>query len=159
MIESFREWSLKSLDAQKKLVEREMQLVVADQALAQKLSGSILLQVEGKGEAWYVNPIDLKKYYLGRPRDLINLITALGEELTNEEMIQYLYFDKIFPIRLKGKIVYDQDNVREAYYVHPVTLMGYSLAQPEAAVNLILEQGLGISNEDIRKIEVGIVEE
>jgi len=31
--------------------------------LAQKLSGRILLQVESKGEAWYINPSNLKKYF------------------------------------------------------------------------------------------------
>lgn len=33
-------------------------------ALAQSLSGRILLQVEEHGEAWYVNPADLKRYYM-----------------------------------------------------------------------------------------------
>ena len=33
-------------------------------ALAESLSGRILLQVEEHGEAWYVNPTDLKRYYL-----------------------------------------------------------------------------------------------
>lgn len=30
------------------------------------LSGKILLQVEDRGEAWYVNPANLKRYYLGQ---------------------------------------------------------------------------------------------
>jgi len=33
-------------------------------ALAERLSGRILLQVERHGEAWYINPSDLKRYYL-----------------------------------------------------------------------------------------------
>lgn len=32
--------------------------------LAERLSGRILLQVEEHGEAWYINPSDLKRYYL-----------------------------------------------------------------------------------------------
>ena len=33
-------------------------------ALATQLSGRILIQVEEHGEAWYINPADLKRYYL-----------------------------------------------------------------------------------------------
>jgi hypothetical protein len=37
---------------------------VIDAALAKSLSGRILLQVEGRGEAWYVHPVDNKRYYM-----------------------------------------------------------------------------------------------
>jgi|GEM_PF-2138894 len=33
-------------------------------AMAERLSGRILLQVQQHGEAWYINPSDLKRYYL-----------------------------------------------------------------------------------------------
>jgi hypothetical protein len=33
-------------------------------AAAERLAGRILLQVEENGEAWYINPADLKRYYL-----------------------------------------------------------------------------------------------
>ena len=35
-----------------------------DTQLTQRLLGYILLQVEGHGEAWYVNPLDGLRYYL-----------------------------------------------------------------------------------------------
>jgi hypothetical protein len=42
--------------------------------------GKIFLQVEKKGEAWYVNPNDGKRYFLGRPADAYAVMrkTALG---------------------------------------------------------------------------------
>ncbi|MFH1822300.1 MAG: zinc-ribbon domain-containing protein [Patescibacteria group bacterium] len=40
-----------------------------DQNFANKQKGKILLQVEQNGEAWYVNPGDGKRYYLGNPAD------------------------------------------------------------------------------------------
>lgn len=46
--------------------------------LTKKLSGNIILQVEKNGEAWYVNPVDLKKYYLGRPDDAFKVMRELG---------------------------------------------------------------------------------
>ncbi len=35
-----------------------------DSELVKRLSGRILLQVESRGEAWYVNPTDGKRYYM-----------------------------------------------------------------------------------------------
>lgn len=54
--------------------------------LARELSGRILLQVEKNGEAWYVNPQDFKRYYLGRPSDALNLMKELGIGITNEQL-------------------------------------------------------------------------
>ncbi len=39
--------------------------------------GKILLQVEGNGEAWYVNPEDSKRYFLGRPSEALRLLADL----------------------------------------------------------------------------------
>lgn len=57
-------------------------------ALRQRLSGYILLQVQQHGEAWYVNPTDLHRYYLGRPDDAFNLITEFGLGISNSDLIQ-----------------------------------------------------------------------
>lgn len=59
---------------------------VAQSDLAQKLSGRILLGVESKGEAWYVNPADQKRYFLGRPQDAFTLMRALGVGITNSDL-------------------------------------------------------------------------
>jgi len=54
------------------------------QTIAQRLRGRILIQVESKGEAWYVDPkiwadpSQTKRYYLGRPDDAFNLMRSLG---------------------------------------------------------------------------------
>lgn len=55
-----------------------------------RLSGRILLQVEKNGEAWYVNPTDLKMHYLGRPYDAFQIMRSLGLGITNND------FDKLF---------------------------------------------------------------
>ena len=46
--------------------------------IAQRLSGRILLDVRRDGRAWYVNPIDLRRYYLGRPADAFQIMRQLG---------------------------------------------------------------------------------
>ncbi|MFH1766562.1 MAG: hypothetical protein ABH826_00495, partial [Patescibacteria group bacterium] len=48
------------------------------QSLSASLSGRILLQVEENGEAWYVNPIDERRYFMGRPADAFQLMRNLG---------------------------------------------------------------------------------
>lgn len=50
------------------------------------LSGRILLRVEANGEAYYVNPSDLKMYYLGRPLDAFSVMRNLGLGITNANL-------------------------------------------------------------------------
>ena len=48
-------------------------------SLAEALSGRILLQVEERGEAWYVNPTDLKRYYLADGDAAYTIMRELSE--------------------------------------------------------------------------------
>ena len=57
-----------------------------DKETTKRLSGSILLQVEGNGEAWYLNPKDNKKYYLGRPTDAFRIMRELSLGITREDL-------------------------------------------------------------------------
>lgn len=50
---------------------------------AKSQKGKILLQVEASGEAWYVNPQDSKRYFLGRPTDAFNIMKTLGLGISN----------------------------------------------------------------------------
>lgn len=59
---------------------------LAEENLAQKLTGKILLQTEENGEAWYLNPGDYKKYFLNRPKDAFNIMRKLGIGITNNNL-------------------------------------------------------------------------
>ncbi|MBP7992158.1 MAG: hypothetical protein KAZ30_00720 [Candidatus Magasanikbacteria bacterium] len=59
---------------------------VVDLKLAEKFKGRILLQVQERGEAWYVNPSDNKRYYLGGQQDVYNAIKKLGMGISNEDL-------------------------------------------------------------------------
>ncbi len=63
-------------------------LVDGDLELARSLSGKIVLQVERNGEAWYIYPKDLKKYYLGRPADAFKIMRELSLGITREDLAQ-----------------------------------------------------------------------
>jgi hypothetical protein len=58
--------------------------IAINQSLANSLKGKILLQVENKGEAWYINPGDGKRYFLGRPADAFNVMRKLGVGISNK---------------------------------------------------------------------------
>lgn len=55
-------------------------------ALAKRLAGRILLQVEENGEAWYVDPVSLQRIYLGRPIDAFNIMHDKGMGISNENL-------------------------------------------------------------------------
>lgn len=57
-----------------------------DYAMLRRLSGRILLQVEGHGEAWYIHPVNLKRYYLGQPEDAYTLMRNLSLGITTSDL-------------------------------------------------------------------------
>lgn len=54
--------------------------------LGSQLSGRIVLNVEKNGEAWYINPVNLKRYYLGRPADAFRVMRELGLGISRENL-------------------------------------------------------------------------
>lgn len=57
-----------------------------DEEFARKHKGKIFLQVEQRGEAWYIHPEDNKRYFLGRPADAFALMRELGLGVTDEDL-------------------------------------------------------------------------
>ncbi len=45
-----------------------------------------MLDVEKKGEAYYVNPKDLKRYFLNKPSDAFQVMRNLGLGITNTDI-------------------------------------------------------------------------
>ncbi len=121
--------------------------------LSSRLSGRILLQVEEKGEAWYLNPLNNLRYYLGRPADAFNLMRALGLGATTQDISSFL--KNTAPKRLSGRILLQVEDKGQAYYVNPLTLKLHYLGRPDDAFNLMRTLGLGISNSNVRQIGLG----
>lgn len=138
------------------VLEEKSLITKIDNNLSKRVSGNILLQVEKNGEGWYVYPDDKKKYYLGKPADAFNIMRNLGLGINHSELNNYL--NAKFPSRLSGKIMLDVEQNGEAYYVNPDDLKGYYLNRPADAFNIMRELGLGITNTDIRQIDVGEIE-
>ncbi len=124
----------------------------------EKLSGRILLDVEGNGEAWYVYPKDLKRYYLGRPDDAFAVMRELGfgiSEINFQKIAQAgmgaegnLALAKM----LSGLIVLQVEKNGEAWYINPVDLKKYYLGRPDDAFRIMREFSLGIKKSDLALI-------
>lgn len=74
-------------------------IIARDAGLVTAQKGKILLQVEQNGEAWYVNPADEKRYFLGRPHDAFNVMRALGLGITDANLEQITISpDSVIPV-------------------------------------------------------------
>ncbi len=129
---------------------------VISTTLSTRLSGRILLQTESHGEAWYVNPTDQKRYYLGRPADAYSLMRELGLGATDKDI--KIFLSSAAPRRLAGKILLQVQDKGQAYYINPLDLKLYYLGRPEDAFALMRSKGLGITNRDLEKISAGKLE-
>ncbi|NQT50367.1 hypothetical protein HQ571_06765 [Candidatus Kuenenbacteria bacterium] len=118
-------------------------------SLAQNLSGKILLQVEENGEAWYIYPNDLKRYYLGRPADAFDVMRNLGLGISEAN---FNGFNGVAPANLAGKILLRVEANGEAYYVHPKDKIMHYLGRPADAFGIMRNFGLGITTINLEKI-------
>lgn len=119
------------------------------QASAASLSGRVLLQVESRGEAWYVDPLNNKRYFLGRAADAAKIIRALGLGVTNKDLAAW----KVkAPARLSGRILLQVEARGEAYYVNPSNLQLVYLGSPETAFAIWNKLALGTSNKTLATI-------
>ncbi len=129
-------------------------------SLSNSLSGKILLNVEKKGEAWYVYPLNNKRYYLGRPSDAFALMRELGlgikelefQKLVKENMPADIVGDLALAKKLSGKIILQVEKNGEAWYVNPDNLRIYYLGRPNDAFQIMRKLSLGISRENLAKI-------
>ena len=59
-----------------------------DNSLINRLSGQILLQVESRGEAWYINPDDGKRYYMKDGPAAYQIMRFLSLGISNTDLSQ-----------------------------------------------------------------------
>ncbi|OGF34461.1 hypothetical protein A2482_02130 [Candidatus Falkowbacteria bacterium RIFOXYC2_FULL_48_21] len=134
-------------------------LHAADAKVIDKVKGKILIQVENHGEAWYVNPANNKKYYLGKPSDAFQIMKDLGIGITNKNLDKIpkatggsIDVDLAFTNKNLGKIFLQVENHGEAWYVNPSDAKRYFLGKPADAFNIMKSLGLGITNNNINQL-------
>jgi len=126
----------------------------SSQSLQARLKGRILLQVQDKGQAWYVNPTDGQRYYLGRPQDAFNLMRKFGLGVSNKDFSSIENNPSAWS-RLAGRILIKPEDSGKAYYFDPINLKLHYLGRPDDAFNVIRSLGLGITTNDLSAITKG----
>ncbi len=134
-------------------------------SLPNRIGGRILLQVEESGEAWYINPNDNRRYFLGRPQNAFDIMTHLGIGISNYDLNkipkgtldknQKNTYNYGFAQKHLGKIFLQVEKKGEAWYVNPDDGKRYFLSRPCDAFNIMRELGLGATNETINRIPIG----
>lgn len=135
-------------------------LIIPCQSMAalEWLNGRILLQVESRGEAWYVSPLTGRRHYLGRPEDAFRVMREQGLGISNRDLDKIPLggaaesADLSFAHKHRGKIFLAVESKGEAWYVNPGDLRRYYLGRPADAFALLQKFGLGIKNADLNKI-------
>ncbi len=91
----------------------------ASPSMKAKLNGKILLQVQSRGEAWYVNPTDGKRYFLGSPEMAIGVFSRVGLGITNSQLLKIpLGFNAsggLFGVPMGREIDNDGDSIPDEY--------------------------------------------
>jgi len=122
-------------------------------SLATRFRGAILLQVESHGEAWYVHPTSLKRYYLADGTEAYKLMRQLGVGITNANLAK-IQGSLTEAKKQSGKILLQVEAHGEAYYVNSDGKL-YYLKDGTAAYQLMRGLGQGIKTSDLATIALG----
>jgi len=132
-------------------------------SIAERVKGKIVLHVESHGEAYYVYPDNLKRYFLGRPQNAFDIMRALGLGITNANLAKIpkntdnWTGETTFINRVKGKILLQVEQNGEAWYVYPNNGKRYFLGRPSDAFSIMRSLGLGITTKDLLTITAGTI--
>lgn len=136
--------------------------------IAEKMAGRIVLAVEAHGEAWYISPKNLRRYFLGRPADAFNIMREQSQGISNDNLNkiplrningkndepanQIDSNDMVLAKKLAGWILLAVEAQGEAWYVNPGDYHRYYLGRPADAFVLMQRLGVGITNIDLATI-------
>lgn len=143
-----------------------------DASLVARLKGSILLQVEEHGEAWYIYPSDSMRYYMKDGATAYSMMRSFGLGITDKDLATIPSVEEAGDIkttksvcltnatanRVKGTILLQVEQHGEAWYVDPNTCARVYMKDGSAAYSIMRELGLGITNTDLTKMPSGDIQ-
>ncbi|MCX6722568.1 MAG: hypothetical protein NT094_00695, partial [Candidatus Staskawiczbacteria bacterium] len=130
-----------------KLLNKEPKV---DLTFAKKQVGKILLQVESRGEAWYVSQTDSNRYYMADGNAAYNIMRNLGVGISNANL-EKIEKNKALALKQKGKIFLQVESHGEAYYVDFSGNLHY-LKNGLEAYNIMRTIGIGITTRNLEQI-------
>lgn len=96
-----KELNIQISELEKQVIQREKsQVRQVNQALTERVKGNILLQVEGKGEAWYVDETTGRRFYLRDGKSAYEVLQAFGLGISDADL-------ENIPIGVKEEFVAD----------------------------------------------------
>ncbi len=135
-----------------------------DDQLTDQLEGEMLLQVEGSGEVYYVDPVDGGKEYLADGEAAYRLLRrrALGITNANLERIpegversdsnRCTDPANVMGRRLRGRILLQVEEHGEAWYVWPTNCRRYYVGTYDRAYQIMKKLSLGVTNRNLARI-------
>ena len=119
--------------------------------------GRILIDVDQRGEAWYVHPISSNRYFLRTPENALAVMRALSLGISDANLMRIPEPGAGFAIaadlrHVAGRILLRVENGGEAWYVDPVSLHRYRLGSPTEAMRVMIQLGLGITHLNLQLI-------
>lgn len=137
--------------------------------LIARLRGSILLQTESHGEAWYLNPMTGLRYYMSDGNVAYAMMRSFGLGIADSDLGKIPAVEDSAGMvnassvcsmsstanRLRGRILLQVQQHGEAWYIHPATCRRIYLKDGAAAYSIMRFLSLGISNSDLEKLPDG----
>lgn len=92
------------------------------------LAGAILLQAEGNGEIWYLNPRDNLRYYIGDFEDLLRMIKYLGRGISTVNLAEITDASMVASNAKKNIKVDTGKNQRLYYYLDDIQIGSFPIS-------------------------------
>lgn len=121
----------------------------------ESIKGRIVLQVEKNGEAYYASPKTNKVYYLKDGNSAYQTMKETGAGINEADFINLMSSNtkgQELRKRFAGQIVLRVKAKGEAYYINPSNLSVTYMPDGNAAYQIMREQGLGITDENLAKV-------
>ena len=122
--------------------------------ITDRLRGSVLLQVESHGEAWYVLPTTGQRLYLKDGNAAYALMRSRGLGITSANLAKLLAGNAALKAQLRGQIVLNVQSHGEAYYICPKNNSVSYIKDGNAAYTIMRTCGLGIRTSDLSQIPI-----
>jgi len=124
---------------------------VSAEGIPAKLKGAIMIQVESRGQLWYVNPVTQERYYFNDATGLFKIVKAVGLGISNQD------FDSLNKQRLAklaGRILIKVEDSGRAFYITPNKLELIYLGRPNEIFKILASLSIGVANKIINPITV-----
>lgn len=140
-----------------------------DSALATRMKGRILLQVESHGEAWYVRSKDLKRYYMKDGVAAYSIMRFFSQGIADVDLAKIPQVSSTAEMkaassacagsplgnRFRGEILLQVQQHGEAWYADPMKCRAIYMKDGAVAYEVMRFLGFGVFTRDLEKIQDG----